>query len=225
MTGVELRDVLRSPEFKEGLEELSSYLASIMQERPIVYLLAKCLWRQGHKFELEGGRCDLCLYDKRIEFKFNFDRCEGRLAEELMKHGDDLSGMWKLAQAKAINKSFAVMPRVYADVCVKLPDVFVWIICSRDLSKISPADLKRICMSREQCKYNAAKSAGQNGSSLKVVDAFLSKLQSVRNFRLLNLQIDTQGDFPSAYHFRICDFAMNSKAGNTAKRKRGASRA
>ena len=70
MLGTELRDLFLSPDFKQGLEEMSSYLASIMQERPIVYLLAKCLWQRGYKFELEYKRHDLSVNGKRVEFKF-----------------------------------------------------------------------------------------------------------------------------------------------------------
>jgi hypothetical protein len=72
MTGTDLRDLILSSEFKQGLEELSSYLASIMQERPIVHLLAKCLWLRKVKFELEYKKQDLTVNDKRIEFKFKF---------------------------------------------------------------------------------------------------------------------------------------------------------
>ena len=61
MTGTQLRDLFLSPDFKQGLTEMSSYLASIMQERPIVYLLAKCLWQRKYKFELEDKRHDLSL--------------------------------------------------------------------------------------------------------------------------------------------------------------------
>src|SRR5438128_7252639 len=102
MTGTELRALFLSSEFKQGLEEMSSYLASIMQERPIVYLVAKCLWQRGYKFELEDKRHDLSLNGKRIEFKFNYNRCEKALSEELAKYGDNLNGMWQLVQAKVI---------------------------------------------------------------------------------------------------------------------------
>src|SRR4051812_46626282 len=106
MTGIELRDLFISSDFKQGLEEMSSCLASIMQERPIVYLLAKCLWRQRYKFELEDQRHDLSLNGKRIEFKFNYDRCEKALTDELAKYGDNLAGMWELVRARAISKAW-----------------------------------------------------------------------------------------------------------------------
>ena len=130
------------------LGELSSYLASIMQERPIVNLLAKCLWKRGYKFELEDKKRDLFVNGKRLEFKFNFDRCEVVLAGEVAKYGDKLKGMWELVQAGAIQKSWAVLPKIYEDTCVRKPDIFVWIICSRDLSKVADDDLKRICHGR-----------------------------------------------------------------------------
>ena len=207
MTGEELRQVFVSSEFKQGLEELSSYLASIKQERPIVYLLAKCLWKRGYRFELEERLHDLSLNGKTIEFKFNYDRCEEFLEEELRKYGDNLQGMWDLVQANKRSKSWGVMPRIYEDTCVKRPDVFVWIICSRDLSKVVPDDLKRICLWREQRRYNATHPYASDGELLTMVDSFLGKLQAIRPFSLLKQDVQTNRDFPSTYHFRVCDFA------------------
>lgn len=207
MNGTRLRDIFRSQDFKQGLEELSSYLASIMQERPIIYLLAKCLWKEKFEFELEDQRQDLSLNGKRIEFKFNYDRCEEFLTKELAEYGEDLQGMWKLVQEKKISKSWGVMPKVFEDVCVRKPHIFVWIICSRDLSHVAPDDLNRICRGNAQCKYNATHPYVSDGEFLKVTDSFLSKLQVIRPFSLLKEDIQTKGDFPSTYHFRICDFA------------------
>jgi hypothetical protein len=195
-----------SSEFKQGLEELSSYLASIMQERPIVYLLAKCLWRQGYKFELEDEQRDLSLNGKRIEFKFNLNRCEKKLATELAKHGDNLNGMCQLLQAKIMKKSYGVMPRIVEDALIRKPDIFVWIICSRDLSGVAPDDLKRIAVWREQRKYDATRPYSSDGERLTVVDSLLAKLHAIRSFTLLKQDVQTNGDFPSTYHFRICDF-------------------
>lgn len=206
MTGTELRDLVESSEFKQGLEELSSYLASIMQERPIVHLLAKCLWRRGHKCELEHERKDLHINGKRIEFKFNFDRCEARLSDELAKYGGDLEGMLQLVQAKAIKKSWGVLAKICEDMCIRKPNVFVWIICSCDLSKVAPEDLKRICFGREQREYNCAHPYTPDSTRLPMVDSLLDKLRAMRPFSLLKHDIQTNGDFPSTYHFRICDF-------------------
>jgi hypothetical protein len=206
MTGTELRNLFALSEFKQGLEELSSYLASIKQERPILYLLAKCLWKQGYKFRLEKKRQDLSVNGKRIEFKFNFNGCEKKLTRELEKYGDNLKVMWELVQARNINKSWGVMPNIYEDVCERQPHIFVWIVCSRDLTKVAPEDLERICGGLEQFKHDAKYPRTLDGERLTVVDSFLSKLQAVRNFSLLKHNIQTNGDFPSTYHFRICDF-------------------
>src|SRR5438552_482130 len=108
MTSEDLREIVTSSEFKQDLEELSSYLASIAQERPIVYLLAKCLWKRGYHFELEEKRSDLSVNGKRLEFKFNYDKMAGRLQDELTRHGDNLTAMWTAAQAGAINKTWGV---------------------------------------------------------------------------------------------------------------------
>jgi hypothetical protein len=212
MTGTELRDLFVSSEFKQGLEEMSSYLASIMQERPIVYLVAKCLWRRGYKFELEKQRNDLFLNDKRIEFKFNYDRCEKTLKKEFAKYGGDLNG---LRQARSSSK-WGIMPKIYEDAWCEReeqPQVFVWIICSRDLSKIPEHDRNRVCFGPQQFEYNKVRPYVSDGELLTEVDSFLGKLQAIRPFSLLKQDIQTHQDaqtngaFPSTYHFRICDFA------------------
>ena len=112
MTGTELRDLFLSPEFKQGLQELSSYLASIMQERPIVYLLAKCLWMKGIEFDLEDKRHDLTLDGKRIEFKFNYDRCDKARKRESQEHGGDIKA---ISAGRRGNR--AIVPKIYKDVC------------------------------------------------------------------------------------------------------------
>lgn len=205
MTSAELRDILATSEFQQGLLDLSSYLASIMQERPIVYLLAKCLWKRGIKFELEAKRCDLVVNETRLEFKFNYNKMVDLLSEELTTW-DKLEEMWAAVQAGQISKSWGVMPRIYKDVCDKKPDIFVWIICSRDLGKVADDEMKRICVSREQCKYNTKRPYSSDGNDLTVADTFLNKLQVVRPFSLLKQDIETKGDFLSTYHFRICEF-------------------
>jgi len=205
MTGTELQDLFLSSDFRQGLTEISSYLASIMQERPIVYLVAKCLWQWRYKFELEEKKHDLSLDGKRIEFKFNYDLCEKKLTRELEEYGDNLKGMWQLVQAKEISKSWGVMPKIYEDVCIRKPHIFVWIICSRDLSKVEPEDLERIVKGNEQRKFPYV----SDGERLTVADAFLTKLldHAKRPCKVLKQDIQTKGDFPSTYHFRICDFA------------------
>jgi hypothetical protein len=204
MTGTELREILKSSEFKQGLEEMSSYLASITQERPIVYLLAKCLWKRGLKFTLEDDHSDLFINEKRVEFKFNFDRCQKDLIKELDKHGDVLNA----AIFDAAKGNFGVMKRIYKDVCIKKPQIFVWIISSRDLSNVPKQDRDRICVGKEQCKYNANHPYNPDEGRLRPADLFLEKLRDIRRFSLLKHAIQVNGSlFPSTYHFRICDFA------------------
>src|SRR6266852_5674036 len=99
MTAADLMEIIRSPDFRTGLEEISSYLASIMQEGPIVHLLAKGLWKRKHLYALERNkRHDLTVWrpsvdsgvkDTKIEFKFNYETCAETLAKELEKNGGD----------------------------------------------------------------------------------------------------------------------------------------
>ena len=102
MTATQLRAIFLSAEFKTGLEEISSYLASIVQERPIVHLLAKCLWNQKQLYALERNkRHDLTVWtptirsgkrETRIEFKFNYETCSVKLDKELTRVMEQLGG-------------------------------------------------------------------------------------------------------------------------------------
>src|SRR4051794_6874127 len=102
MTAAELREIVLSADFKADLEELSSYLASIMQEGPIVHLFAKYLWKQKRLYSLERNkRHDLTVWpsdpasgkrETTIEFKFNFETCSETLTKELRKLAGELGG-------------------------------------------------------------------------------------------------------------------------------------
>lgn len=187
MTAAQLRDILVSVEFGRALGDLSSYLASVKQERPIIYLLANFLWKRKIKFQLEAKHKDLVVEGKHLEFKFNYDR-----VGEVLKGGS--TGKW------------GVRDGIRQDVIDKKPDIFVWIICSRDLSKVAPDELDRICFSREQRNYNRRHPYNSDREFLAVVDALLAELQAERSFSVLAEEIVTTGDFPSTYRFKICEF-------------------
>jgi len=200
-----------SSEFKHDLEELSSYLASIMQERPIIYLLAKFLRKKGLKFQLEAKHKDLVVNNTHVEFKFNYDRVGEVLNDELTKHMNNPKGMWADLKGGRIKGKWGVIKRVYEDVCDKKPPIFIWIICARDLSKVVQDDLKRICIWREQRNYNKKHPYNSDRAFLIVVDRLLAELQAERPFSVLKEEIVTSGDFPSTYHFRICEFPTDGR--------------
>jgi hypothetical protein len=210
MTAEELRDILMSAEYKQELTEISSYLASIKQERPMAFCLAKLMWKCGYKFQLEAKRKDLVVNGKCIEFKFHYDFDMERLDNELRRRGDrPYKEMWDAARAAKSSMGWSML-KIYEDMCVKRPDIFVWTICSRDLSKVAADDRKRICVSKEQCEWNERQHPYSDRDYLKVADGFLEKLKSQadsRQFSVLKEEIATNGNFPSTYHFRICDFA------------------
>ena len=117
--------------------------------------------------------------------------------------------MWADVDAKKLSFGWGVMAKIYKDICLKkVADTFVWIICSRDLSGIAAEDLERICWSKAQCKYNAHHPYSDR-NYLMVFDDYLEKLTMVRQFSVLKEEIATKGDFPSTYHFRICDFSKS----------------
>jgi hypothetical protein len=212
MTAAELRELFLSTDFKTGLEELSSYLASIMQEASIVHLLAKCMWKQKHLYALERNkRHDLTVWKPalpsgskmtNIEFKFNYETCATKLGKELRS---ELGGNPPALEAK--ESTWGVVSRIRKDVLAKRPNMFVWIICSRDLSALSDNDLERIVNWKPLKKYRLTNAYKTDRDFLVTIDEFLQRLQQIRPFSVSTAEIETNGFFPSTYHFRICEFA------------------
>jgi hypothetical protein len=205
MTGRELQALMATPEFQRDLEEMSSCLASIMQERPIVYLLAKRLCKQRqYEFELEKKhnnkkeKSDLVVGQTHIEFKFNYDRANRKLEVELKKHSDNLK--------EILPSTWGVLGKILKDVTKKKPDIFVWIVCSRDLRNVADDDIDRICLGRAQRKYNLTHTSNSEGELPPIFDCCLSRLNAARPFSLVKHNVKTNGWFPSTYHFRICEF-------------------
>lgn len=205
ITAKELRAILESPEYVRDLADLSAYAASIKQERPMVLLLAKYLHRRQYRFALEEGGHDLVVDGTRIEFKFHYDfDIQQRLVKELEKHAGDI-----VEVSKAAHKTWSVIPGIYKDVISpKNADIFVWIICARDLDTLTDEDLKRVCVGRQQKRHNRDNPYGSD-RFLLIVDAFLESLQQLRKFSVETATIATKGDFPSSYHFWLCEFAKS----------------
>jgi hypothetical protein len=183
----ELDEILRTPEFQQDLKMISSYLASIKQERAIIYSLAKILWKRGRLFRLEVKETinrrtfarDLVVYgntrdntpstiETHVEVKHHFDCDMPNLKRDLEKYRNKprpLGAMWEHYQGTS--KGWSEMAQIYYDMCVKrvhdrLADIFVWMISARDLSeenlnKLPPGALERICWSEQQCNYNVRK--------------------------------------------------------------------
>ena len=148
MTAAQLRDLFVSADYTRDLTELSSCLSSIAPETPMAYCLAKHLWKNKHIFQLEAKRKDIVVAGKHIEIKGHYDFGMEKLKHELDFYGaNELKWQWadaRLIKKKSIGWNIAL--KVYEDLRIKKPDIFVWIICSRDLSKVEPDACKRICM-------------------------------------------------------------------------------
>lgn len=208
MSAQALMAILTSPEYRLELDEMSSYAASIKQERPMVMLLAKYLRRQSYKFRLEDNDHDMVVDGTRIEFKFHYDfDITEKLRKELEKHKWNIERIWKAAQAGTISDSWTVIPGIYKDVCGKNCDVFAWVVCARDVSRLTDDQLTGVCMGSRQRTYNKRNPYDKNTQLLEVVDAFLEKLQRCRRFSVAATTMTTKGDFPSSYHLRICEFS------------------
>jgi hypothetical protein len=217
MTSKELQRIFVSKEFKRDLQELSGYLAGIKQERPIVFALAKTLWKRGIVYQLEKSLRDMVVDDTYLEFKYSYDCDMEKVECEMAKYSDrPLKAMWVDVQRGRFAKGWSQLAPIYEDVCEKKPDIFVWIIHSRDLSDISDAvcERKRICWWKQQKKWNNKSHPYSDLAYLKIANQFLHKLQEElkdhRPFTRLTQTIVAKSDFPSTYHFRICDFTKRA---------------
>ena len=202
-----IKSILESAEFRVELDALSCYGANIRQERPIVLFLAKYFWQRGHKVALEKNKCDLVVDGIRIECKFHFDSDTPRLQKELTKYDGSIEMLMNAVSAKKHSKTWTVCPGIYRDVVVKRPDIFVWVLCARDLTKLTKDEMSRVCVGDHQRRYNKNNPYELNRAFLEVADGFLDKLNELRNFSLEQATVTTTGAFPSAYHLMLFTFA------------------
>jgi hypothetical protein len=210
ITAKELKTIFESSEYQQDIEALSSYAANIKQERPMVLFLAKYLYQMGHLLALEQDKCDLVVDGTGIEFKFHFDFDVPELEKELKRYNGDVEMVWKAVREGKLHERWTVTPGIYKDIFVKRPDIFVWIVCSRDLSGLRDDYVRRVCMGDRQRKYNKNNPHSQNGRFLNIVGAFFTALKSLRPFLLETATIATAGDFPSRHYIWMCDFVMSS---------------
>ena len=209
MLAMTFRDIFVSPDFHHDLQEMSSYLASVTQERPIVLLLAKNLWKRGHPFVLEAARRDLVVDAKPVEVSFHYDTCQLRLKREMAVCRGDFKTVPDLVAAKKLNRKWGILPKLCEDMFGKNPAIFIWILCSRDLNGLPEEALRRVNMPAEQKEFNQNTPYGPSDSRLAFADSILDKLQAIKPFALTKVSVPTEGLFPSTYHFRICDFSPN----------------
>lgn len=205
----DIKSVLDSIEFMAELQELSSYAANIRQERPIVTLIAKHLWRRGFKVALEKKKCDLVVSEARVEFKFSFDFDICNLKKEMDKYKDDLVMIMNDVFEKKMNGTWSVSPTILKDVVEKRPDMFIWILCRRDISKLTDEELSRVCIAAEQQRYNQRYPFHSNEQEfLQIVDRFLVGLKKFRHFPIEKITIATNNSVPpSVYYFVLCNLA------------------
>ena len=207
ITAQDIKIILESDEFRNELEELSAYAANIRQERPIVMLIAKHLWRRGYKIALEKKKCDLVVDETRVEFKFSFDADTLSLERELNRFYGDLEMLMKAVSEKKISGTWTVSPAIYNDVIVKRPEIFIWILCARDLSKLTDDELSRVCISAHQLWFNRNRPYKSKQDFLEVAEILLAKLLELRNFSLDKVGIVTNNSFPTVYYFMLCEFS------------------
>ena len=123
----------------------------------IVFLFAKYFWRLGHTVTLEKNKFDLVIDGTSIEFKYHFDFDTIRLQRSLEKFEGDIKKLMNAVNEKKFSASWTVVPEIYKDVIVKQPDVFVWIICARNLANLTSGKISKVCLGINQIMYNRRK--------------------------------------------------------------------
>jgi len=214
VTVQEIKAIFDSADFRAELEEMSTYAASMKQERPIVLLLSKYLWRKGYKAAPELKKCDLNVDGTLIEFKFHFDADIPNICGEMNRPGVTFETLSELIQDKTLfHPTWTTTPGIFKDIHGKEADIFVWIICSRDLSKLKDEDVRRVCWSPAQNKFNKyVFPYSRNAEVFSQAEEFIRGLAGPRNCSVETLTVTTKGTFPSTYHFVLCDFRIKSQA-------------
>jgi hypothetical protein len=222
MTAAELLGILVSADFKREVEQVSCYLASIAPERPMVYCLARQLWNAGRKFQLEVKLKDMVVEENHFEFKACYLFDMPKLDRELRECGErSLKSLWEASRDAKKSIGWSISLKAYQDVYCKEPDVFVWTICTRDVSKLDEEDRKRLCMAKQQKLWDTRNHSSSESDYLSIADSLIEKLRQemiaegicATRFPVLNAAITTDGDIPSTYHFRICDLSSRIRRG------------
>jgi hypothetical protein len=162
------------------------------------------LWKRGKVFQLEEKRRDMLVDETHLEFKYSYDCDMEKVENELYRYKDKpIQAMVEDVRCGKLKKGWSQCAPIIEDMCVKRPDIFVWIIHSRDLAGVQTNVLERINTDRR---------------FLDIADQFLAKMKEVRRFEVIKEKLSverddtaTAGDFSSTYHFIICDF-MNTTA-------------
>jgi hypothetical protein len=205
VTVQQIKNILDSPDFQLDLAEMSNYAASMKQERPIVLLVSKYLWRKGYKAAPELKKCDLNVEGTRVEFKFHFDSDVASTCGEMNQRGITLETLAQAIRQRTLHPTWTTTPGLYKDIHEKAADIFVWIICSRDLSGLNDENLRRVCWSPYQSKFNLSFPYSRNREVFTQAEEFLRRLACPRPFSIETSTVMTEGAFPSTYHFVLCD--------------------
>jgi hypothetical protein len=213
----ELREVLGCPEFKAEMVQINRYAANIKPERPIVYLLAKLLRRSGNLKEvalefrspLDKRKTDLVLFDGqgndcRIEVKGHWDFEIKKAKQELTRLEDE-----DIPPKKG--HTWMVLPTVAEDLTAKSADLFVWILCCRDLTTTVNSELSAICQadgSRNYWKgqgrdWNLDRQIKQTTvDALAVLEGIVKKAETqLRTVDKRPVSVRVTSPFPAAFLF------------------------
>ncbi|MEM3899397.1 MAG: hypothetical protein QXD34_06295, partial [Candidatus Bathyarchaeia archaeon] len=203
----DLKRIFLSDSYVEELKELSRYGVHIKQERPMCYILAKHLYKQGFDVILEKSQgknywYDLVVNGTTIEIKFYYESdLRNRLEKEMNKNQWDIDKLlFTLNSLKREHKSYSwsMTLSILEDVLNKAPDIFILTILSRDLrKKVHDLPMEYICWGEYEIKYNE-KYGFNNNRSFNLLERFLEGINVKRNFKLDYARIDINTLFPSA---------------------------
>jgi hypothetical protein len=169
-----------------------SFIAKFLNQKEIKPILEK-KYSVGSK-----DKCDLFFNGKNVEFKFYFD-FDIKLFE---KENQPVKKLYAEIKQNGFN-NWHVKPPIISDILIKNPDIFVWIISSRDISNLNDNDLENICYGNDQKKFFKNK----NGFDMyKTIEDFLKELEKERSFKEKKATISLNGYLKTKYDFYFLNF-------------------
>ncbi|HMW08640.1 MAG TPA: hypothetical protein PK079_26245 [Leptospiraceae bacterium] len=161
-----IKKVIKSSEFTSDLKEYSNYAMKIKLERFIAFSFAK-RFSKSYDYEtiLEENDIDLIVRkdneNYKIELKYHFDFDILKIYNEMNKY-KNLENIAKSITSKEKGLNWKVIPNILKDMQPKRfnkktkkdsPDLFIWIIAKRDISKVTEDKFNSICMAKQEIEY------------------------------------------------------------------------
>ena len=199
----DLNNLLKSEEFQEDLNSISSFSANIRQKDPILTSIAKYLQRQNQSVILDWKEHDMKInqtfLDMNVYYEEELPEKLGNIFRKYKKNINLLLDELDMAMKRDEKLFWQLALPMLRKVFQKEPEYFLLVIVSRDVMNVSPEILEMIYNSQECLEYN--KEYGINNvDMLNMIDDFYNEVQKKKPYNHEHIKINTNTLFPSSYH-------------------------